>query len=210
MSRVVRWSAGAAPPVDDVADVVSTAGGVALVPTDTVYGLAARISDEAAIARIFSLKDRPAERSIPVLVASLPQAEMLADLDDVERHVAETMWPGPLTLILRARRESPVSDAAGTVGVRCPDHVLIRRIAERVGPLAVTSANRHGEPTPHSVDAAAAMLTGDVDLVVDGGDCAGEASTVVRVSPGLTVLRTGAVGIEELEVVMERLGRADP
>ena len=125
------------------------AGGVALVPTDTVYGLAALTP--AATDDLFVLKGRPADRSVAVLVADRPAAESLAEA--VPPALGELMdrhWPGPLTVVL-PRREAPgprLGGDAGTVGVRCPDHPWLRRLLAAVGPLAVTSANRHAAPTP--------------------------------------------------------------
>jgi L-threonylcarbamoyladenylate synthase len=98
-----------------------------------------------------------------------------------------------LTVVL-ARR-----DGDGTVGVRCPDHDFVRALAARVGPLAVTSANRHRESTPAEARDAAASLDGDVDLVIDGGPCPGTASTVVDVTdPSMPVLREGQIRREQI------------
>ena len=120
------------------------AGGVVLVPTDTVYGLAALSA--AAVEDLFDLKGRPADRSIAVLVADRSAAESLAE--SVPAPLAELMnrhWPGPLTVVLPRRQASGsrLGGDAETVGVRCPDHPWLRRLLAEVGPLAVTSANRH-------------------------------------------------------------------
>ena len=127
------------------------AGGVVLVPTDTVYGLAALTPD--AEEDLFVLKDRPADRSIAVLVADRQAAESLAEsvppaplAELMDRH-----WPGPLTVVLPrppTHRAHNSAATRGTVGVRCPDHPWLRRLLAEVGPLATTSANRHAEPTP--------------------------------------------------------------
>jgi L-threonylcarbamoyladenylate synthase len=138
-----------------------------VVPTDTVYGLAALPS---AIDILYSLKGRPESLPIAMLVESLDQAASVAAMSGVAGRLARAFWPGPLTIVRRR------IDGAGTVAVRCPDHVFIHLLAQRVGPLAVTSANRHGEATPTDARAAAASLAGDVALVVDGGPCHGEAA----------------------------------
>ena len=183
------------------------AGGVALVPTDTVYGLAALSA--AAVEDLFVLKGRPVDRSVAVLVADRPAAESLATsvpaalADLMDRH-----WPGPLTVVLRrpmttGRRLGGDSE---TVGVRCPDHSWMRRLLAEVGPLAVTSANRHATPTPPEaaqVLAALALVPGSdpgsgarIAVAVDGGTCAGVASTVVAWRNGaLEILRPGPLDI---------------
>ena len=99
----------------------------------------------------------------------------------------------------------PRLDGDGTLGVRCPDHDFIRALARRVGPLAVTSANRHGEATPTGARDAAASLTGDVALVIDGGPCRGEASTVVDATgPQLTIIRAGPITEEQIRAAALR------
>ena len=168
-----------------------------MLPTDTVYGVGVALSVPGATARLFALKDRPASTPIAVLVASWAQALELVEPPGakVER-LLERLWPGPLTVVLR-RRPDVVVDLGGdgaTVGVRCPAHDFLRGLATEVGPLATTSANRHGEPTPASALDAAAALTAPVALVVDGGACAGVASTVVDgTDPALPVLRAGPI-----------------
>jgi tRNA threonylcarbamoyl adenosine modification protein (Sua5/YciO/YrdC/YwlC family) len=126
---------------------------------------------------------------IAVLVADPDQAWSLVAgaVPDAARRLAARLWPGPLTLVLPAV-------AGGTIGVRCPDHDLVRRLARRVGPLPTTSANRHGAPTPPTAAEAAAALAAAPHLVIDGGPCATVASTVVDVtSAEPVVLRAGAI-----------------
>lgn len=174
-----------------------------VLPTDTVYGLAALPTVPGATDRLFALKGRAEDQPLAVLVADAGQALALAEPPPaavaalVDRH-----WPGPLTLVLRRRagaRGLELGGDPGTIGLRCPDHDLVRAIASRVGPLATTSANRHGQPTPVSAAEAAAALDGPVDLVVDGGRCAGLASTVLdaTVEPW-KILREGAITAAEL------------
>ena len=130
------------------------AGEVVALPTDTVYGLAALPASAAHTGRLFALKGRAADVPVAVLCASPDQAPGAGDPAAVTAPTCAgspaRLWPGPLTLVLprrpglglRARR------AGGTIGVRCPDHPLVRALAAEVGPLATTSANLHGEPTP--------------------------------------------------------------
>ncbi len=152
-------------------------GGVVILPTETVYGLAALASDHAAIERLFVLKDRPDTKAIAVLVGDLAQARALTtdNLDACAR-----WWPGPLTAVVHRAPAAAVYLGADvvTIGVRCPDHPFVRRLALELGPIAATSANRSGEPTPPTAREVAAAFP-DVDLVVDDGPCTGLPSTVV-------------------------------
>ena len=175
------------------------AGGVVVVPTDTVYGLAVRADLPGAVDRLAALKDRAAEQPVAVLVASIEQVDAVGVLSVDARRLAERWWPGPLTLVLPRRPglDWDLGEPADTVGVRVPDHDVVRGLASAAGPLATTSANRHGEPTPPTAASAAAVLTGPPDLVLDGGRCAGAASTVVDATgPVLVVLRAGPIELE--------------
>ena len=178
-------------------------GGTVILPTDTVYGVAALASLPGATDSLFALKDRSAGVPIAVLVADEHQARTVAQVPsaDAARWMAE-LWPGPLTLVL-PRASAAMGLALGgdgdTVGVRCPDHALVREIAAEVGPIATTSANRHGEPTPTTAEEAAASLVGDVGLIVDGGEAGTVASTVVDATWGTwRILREGAITADQL------------
>lgn len=187
------------------------AGRVVLLPTDTVYGLAA-LTPEAED-DLFVLKGRPADRSIAVLVPDRQAAESLAD--DVPAPLAELMdrhWPGPLTVVL-PRAITPGQPQVGgdrdTIGVRCPDHPWLRRLLAEVGPLATTSANRHAEATPPEAAQVLAALAPESDpgaddpaptaaiaVAIDGGPCSGVASTVVAWrNETLEILRPGPLDL---------------
>jgi tRNA threonylcarbamoyl adenosine modification protein (Sua5/YciO/YrdC/YwlC family) len=156
------------------------AGGAVVLPTDTVYGLAALPGQEEVLA---VLKDRPAEMPIAVLIAEPTTMPLPASAT----RLAAVFWPGPLTLLV------PGHDGT-TVGLRCPDHDFVRALARRVGPLPTTSANKHGEPTARAAADAAASLVRPPALVVDGGACGDLASTVVDcTAAGVVVVREGAV-----------------
>lgn len=180
------------------------AGGAVVIPTDTVYGLAARADDKAGIDRLFDLKARPPERSIAVLVSSVAQAQTIATLGRDEQMAAERWWPGPLTLVVQ--RHVGAGDwlgrADGTVGVRQPDDRFASDLAALVGPLATTSANRSGEPTPADALGAARALSGVVEVIVDDGDRAGQASTVAKFgADGVPViLRDGPISVDQLRL----------
>jgi tRNA threonylcarbamoyl adenosine modification protein (Sua5/YciO/YrdC/YwlC family) len=179
-----------------------TAGEAVILPTDTVYGLAVALSVPGATKLLFALKDRPEGVPIAVLVASPDQARELVEPPSAAvARLLDALWPGPLTVVLhrRAGVHLGLGGDGSTVGVRCPDHALLRRLAEAVGPLATTSANRHSEPTPETATAAAAALTAEVAVIIDGGPCRGIASTVVDgTDAALPVLRPGPITPEQV------------
>lgn len=172
------------------------AGGAVVLPTDTVYGLAALAGNEHVLS---ALKARPPAMPIAVLVADADQGWTLAvELPERSpaRLLAERLWPGPLTIVVHRR-------GGGTVGLRCPDHDFVRALAAEVGPLPTTSANRHGEPTPPSASDAAAGLDGAPALVIDGGRCEGLASTVVDATgDAVSIVRLGALSSEAISAVL--------
>lgn len=192
--------------VDEIVAVLER-GGVVVLPTDTVYGLAALPSSAAAVDRVFALKGRRADVPIAVLCASAAQALALAEpVPGVDR-VAERFWPGPLTLVLprRAGVELHLGEPAHTIGLRVPQQELVRAVADRVGPIATTSANRHGSPTPPTAREAGASLAGEPDLIVDGGRLDAVASTVVDATTSpWTALRSGP--IDAAEVIAAGIG----
>ncbi len=218
MTRTLTLGPSPAPPaaLAAVVDEVSTAlraGHVVALPTDTVYGLAALPGVEGATAGLFALKGRSADVPLAVLCADADTALGLAApeaVSDQVRRIAERLWPGPLTLVL-PRRDGlgyALGQPAHTVGVRCPDHPLLRALAAAVGPIATTSANRHRNPTPATAAGVAEVFGAELGLVVDGGPCAGVPSTVVDVATGAReggtdggwrLLREGAVGLADLE-----------
>lgn len=172
--------------------------------TDTVYGLVAPAADEDAVRRLFDLKQRPVDRRMAVLVADLAQAQEWIEVTSVARRLAARFWPGALTIVGARRSVAPkwVGDDA-TLGVRCPDDALLRALAAEVGPLAATSANRHGEPT--ATDAAdVARAFPSIGLVIDGGVRSGAPSSVVAVDgTGIVVVREGAIPAADIGAVLE-------
>jgi L-threonylcarbamoyladenylate synthase len=178
------------------ADEVLRSGGVVLLPTDTVYGVAVDPTFPGATQRLFDLKGRGRDVPIAVLVADAEQAWSIAKspVANHARSLADKHWPGALTIIVERDPAWPadLGDDARTVGVRCPDAPLVRDLCRAVGPLATSSANRHGDPTPTTAEEASAAT--HPDFVIDGGPLEGTASTVVdcTVDPP-RVVRQGAV-----------------
>ena len=193
-------------PVDDLEPIVDRLGEglVVALPTDTVYGLAARL-DAAAVDRIFAAKGRPDDLALPVLIGRLDQVAMLApSFDGPAAALAERFWPGALTLVVRARRPvgALVGGSGATVGIRWPDHPLVEELCLALGPLVVTSANRHGEPPCASGEEVCARFGDEVALVVDG-HAGGRPSTVVDCSRRRpTCLREGAIGWDAIEAAL--------
>jgi L-threonylcarbamoyladenylate synthase len=181
------------------------AGQVLALPTDTVYGLAALPSVAGATAGLFALKGRSADTPLAVLCASADEALALADpaaVDDRVRRLAARLWPGPLTVVLPRRPGLgyELGEPPTTVGVRCPDHHLIRALAAAVGPLATTSANLTGQPTPATAAGVDALFGRAVGLVLDGGVCSAPPSAVVDATgPGWRLLRGGALEMSDIE-----------
>lgn len=174
------------------------AGGAVVVPTDTVYGVAALPDIRSATDQLFALKGRATATPLAVLCADVDQALDLAQLADERavRAVAERWWPGPLTLVLPRRIGMPLylGEPEHTIGLRVPDHDLVRSVARAVGPIAATSANRHGEPTATTVVEAMAALGPGIALAVDGGPLPVTASTVIdATATPWRVLRPGPI-----------------
>ena len=176
-------------------------GGLVAVPTETVYGLAARADNDEAVSRIYSAKGRPDFNPLIVHVASLELARKLADFSDVAEKLAAEHWPGPLTLVLPRRRDAGLAEAvtAGleTVAIRMPSHAVMRALLEESGlPIAAPSANRSGFISPTSTAHVLASLDGRIDAVIDGGMCEkGLESTIaaVRADGSVVVLRPGPI-----------------
>ncbi|MGH9189633.1 MAG: L-threonylcarbamoyladenylate synthase [Acidimicrobiales bacterium] len=176
------------PSTADLAEVALAVGRgeIVAIPTDTVYGLAADPFQPAAIKRLFDAKQRPASLAVPVLVSGTEQALGLASaVPDAAIALMDAFWPGALTIVLSCRAELAAAlrgngpDGPPTVGLRHPDHRLPVAICEKAGPLATTSANLHGQPTPTTAAEVEAMFGDLVAVVLDGGASAGLASTVV-------------------------------
>lgn len=184
------------------ADVLR-AGGLVAVPTETVYGLAARADSAEAVAKIYEAKGRPSFNPLIVHVRDEEQAARYADLADVAKELASEYWPGPLTLVLPLRKDAGLAPAvtAGleTVALRAPAHPVMRALLEQIDfPLAAPSANRSGFISPTTASHVLASLDGRIDLVLDGGPCeAGVESTIaaIRTDGSIDVLRPGPIDL---------------
>jgi L-threonylcarbamoyladenylate synthase len=172
------------------------------IPTDTVYGLAVDPFVPGASDRVFQAKRRPRDVDLPVLVTGIEQALALATaVPDVALALMDRFWPGPLTVVLPRRSDltADLGSDDATIGVRCPQHPVPLALCAKVGPLATTSANLHGEPTSTTAEDVEAVFGGALGAVLDAGICSGSPSTVVDCT-GLEprLLREGRVPWEDV------------
>lgn len=190
-------------------------GRLALLPTETVYGLAADAANADAVAAIFEAKGRPRFNPLIAHVADAVQAERIAVFDGAARRLAEAFWPGPLTIVAPVRDRDAVCDLAraglDSVAVRAPGHARARAVIEAFGgPVVAPSANRSGRPSPTTFADAVEETGAFAAAAVDGGDCAvGVESTVVSVLDGrVALLRPGSVTRAEIEAVVGPLSES--
>lgn len=187
-------------------------GGLVALPTETVYGLGADAFQEKAVAEVFAVKERP---SFDPLICHLPHAKALRDIADIPpelqplvQTLADTFWPGPMTLVLPRRSCVPdvVTSGLPTVACRVPSHEVMRGVARALGhPIAAPSANRFGHISPTSASAVMKELGGRIPLILDAGACSeGLESTILmpcldeKGKPAVRLLREGPVTREKL------------
>jgi L-threonylcarbamoyladenylate synthase len=161
-----------------------------------VYGVGAFVFDEKAVASIYTAKERPVEKAIPVLVGKTEDLSQVAEeIPMLAGRLIARFWPGPLTVLVPKKPFLPeVVSASSTVGVRLPDHELARNLLQMAGPMAVTSANISSQPSPTTVEEVYQQLGGRIALIIDGGrtpggvpstlvDCTGEEIQILREGP---------------------------
>lgn len=172
-------------------------GGVCVLPTDTVYGIAASFDDADAIQKLFKLKKRDSHKSIAVLLADASQATLVAErISPAAERLMARFWPGGLTVLVQKRSDLPARLSANEkIGLRIPDHTFTRALIRRTGPLATTSANFSGMPPALEISDLPVELLSRIPLIIDGGRVKqGVSSTVVdcTVEPVL-ILREGGL-----------------
>lgn len=188
-------------------------GGLIVLPTDTVYGIGADAFDPSAVAALLAAKGRGRQMPPPVLVSGPEFLDVLATgVPQSARALAQAFWPGALTLIVSAQAtlDWDLGDTAGTVALRMPDDPVALELLRATGPLAVSSANRTGQPAATTALEAREQLGARVAVYLDGGPSrGGVASTIVdATTPRLTVVREGAITREQLGTVVPHLGLA--
>ena len=193
------------------ADIVRR-GGLLAVPTETVYGLAANGLDAAAVETIYEVKGRPAVKPLSLMVPGPEAIDAYCDeVPDAARALASKFWPGPLTIVLKAKDSVPDIVRAGgpTVGLRCPDHPLTLAALQEAGvPFAAPSANPSGMPSPKTAEDVLRYFDGCIDAVLDGGPCGiGVESTIISLAETpYRILRPGALSEEAIdEALVEQM-----
>ena len=185
---------------------VLQSGGIVAFPTDTVYGLGALAFDNDAIQSIYTAKDRPIEKAIPILIGDLSDLEKIVDnIPDMALRFAARFWPGPLTCIVPKKQTLPLAvSATATVAVRIPDHVDALALLRAAGPMAVTSANISGGSNPSTAQEVYEQLKDRIPLILDGGKTQGGVpSTLVDCSGEKPlILREGPISLDELMAVL--------
>ena len=195
----------------EAASLAIQRGDLVVLPTDTVYGIAADAFDPEAVADLLEAKDRGRAMPPPILVGSASTIEALAvRIPDYAHALVEKFWPGPLTLVLHQQMslQWDLGDTRGTVAVRMPNHALALALLERTGPLAVSSANISGDPAATTAGEADDMLGELVDVIIDDGPSQGiGTSTIVdATSDQGRILRQGRLTLEQLNEALEPLG----
>ncbi len=203
--RVLNWSQSADSALAAAIECLQQ-GGIVALPTDTLYGLAADITNDGAVRRLFEVKKRPLDLPVPILIAASSEAPWRAEMTPLALMLAERFWPGPLTIILN-RKPTFNSLALGgkdSVGLRVPDHAVPLAVIGLLGrAITGTSANLSGEPASLTAGDVLKQFEEGVDILIDAGPAPlGAESTVVDLRQERPcLLREGAVGLEELEAV---------
>ncbi|MCX8195831.1 MAG: L-threonylcarbamoyladenylate synthase [Acidilobaceae archaeon] len=182
-------------------------GGLVAFPTETVYGLGADALNEAAVRRIYAVKGRPPDNPIIVHVHEIGQLELLSSyVPEKAYRLAERLWPGPLTLLVRKSPRVPYAVTAGleTVAVRMPAHPVALKLIELSAPIAAPSANISGRPSPTRGEHVVKDLSSKIEVIIDGGETLyGVESTIIDLlSEPPVLLRPGAYPVEELERIL--------
>ena len=178
-------------------------GGVIIGPTDTLYGLLGDAFEGKAVRRIFAIRQRPEGMPLPLICADIEQVKAIAVLPDAALPLIQVYWPGPLTLVLKARDHVPdfLPAEDGTLAVRVPDHELCRRFSGRLGrPITATSANLSGQPAANRIEAIAEAVRNQVDWVLQAGPLPHtQPSTIIRFNNGkIRILREGVISRKDI------------
>lgn len=178
-------------------------GEIVCYPTDTVYGIGAAATNDAAVRRLYAIKGRPLSRPMPLLIKDSASASFVAEVTPLAHTLMSRFWPGGLTIVMRKLPAFRSLALAGqdSVALRVPDHDLVREIIRLLGePLTGSSANRSGSRSPVSASEVAFQMGEMVALVIDGGNVSGGVeSTVIDITAAPHIEREGAVSTREIE-----------
>ncbi len=176
-------------------------GDLIIIPTDTVYGLAAKLHDLEALDKIYQIKGRDASKQIPILIASKTELFDIAYVERLGKELTKNLWPGPITFIFKTNREFFKLSGEETVAIRMPNHPKARNIIEKYGPLRVTSLNKSGEEPLTDLNAIKRQFGSDVvEIYEQDRDPSNLSSTIVDLSKGeIKILRRGIVTEEDIK-----------
>lgn len=192
------------PEVINLAATVLRDGGIAVFPTETVYGLGALADSKFGPHEIFEVKVRPADLPIPLLVETEDALDTWGvEVPEYAHKLAHEYWPGPITLVVQASERVPLDFRApnGTIGLRSPDHEVVQELlAAAGGPIFATSANTHGNPAPGRFDDVEERIVTAADIVLDGGETAHQQASTVVLCTGEApvVVREGAISTDKV------------
>lgn len=191
--------------VSEVARVLRS-GGMVISPTDTVYGILGDAASESAVSKMFSLKNRPAQKAFPVFVRDIAMARRYAYISDTKARFLETVWPGPVTVVFHHKEKFPkiLTDGLDTIGIRIPNDPFLAELLKHIdAPIAQTSANISSEPPAETLVQIKHYFEKSKigpELVIDRGELAGKPSTVIDYTGDTPIiLRTGMMTKEELD-----------
>lgn len=188
-------------------------GGLAVIPTDTVYGIAADAFSPRAVAKLLTAKGRDRTSPPPVLIPNVATLTALAhEVTEPVKRLTEAFWPGPLTIVLPAQESLmwDLGDTHGTVALRQPNDAITLALLSDTGPLAVSSANKHGQAAATNILEAQRQLGDEVDAYLDAGETQSSVpSTIIDATrsgasePTLTILREGAIRLDQIKAVVD-------
>jgi len=191
--------------LNDVVEIIKN-GELIVYPSETVYGIGADIFDEAAIKKVYLAKRRPFDMPLSVGVTDKKMASKIAEIDECAERLIDRFMPGPLTIIVKKKKDVPdiVTANSQKVGIRIPDHPAAMQIMKRTGPMVATSANLHSRPDPVRMEEAMQDLGEAVSAYIDGGPCPlGKPSTIIWLTDcEAEIIRQGAITKKQIEDVL--------
>ena len=191
--------------LENISNIIKE-NGVVIFPTETVYGMGGNALSEEAIRKIYSIKERPKEKSLNILVKNVSEIEKYAEItNDLERKIINNFMPGPITIILKKKKSNIcklITASNDTIGIRIPDNKIVKNILNMCDvPIAAPSANISGKPSPVKIEDTIKDFKDKVDAFIDGGICKESIpSTIVKVIDGkIEILRKGVISIEDIK-----------